>query len=169
MAVRSSVFIDSVAAGFVTGLRSQLIFAVMARSARRGEFGATCGPPIAWLRISAVEKVITISAANELVVDKLPMTPNRIDPAPLAGRLILGTLAGSALAVATGNRAAGGALGGMMGAVAGSFAGYWARTRSVRATGLPDMVVALTEDAIAIGLARAIVQRASRPDISHPE
>ena len=46
----------------------------------------------------------------------------------------------------------GGLLGAVaLGAVAGTYGGYLARTKSVKALHVPDFVIALIEDAIAIG------------------
>jgi uncharacterized membrane protein len=41
----------------------------------------------------------------------------------------------------------------------GAFAGYQARTRSVRALKVPDFVIALLEDLVAVGGAFFIVSR----------
>jgi uncharacterized membrane protein len=48
---------------------------------------------------------------------------------------------------------------GLAGAVAGTLGGYEARTRSVRASGLPDIAIALLEDALAIGVGLFVVHR----------
>jgi uncharacterized membrane protein len=48
---------------------------------------------------------------------------------------------------------------GGLGAVVGTLGGYEARTRSVKAWKVPDIVVALIEDALAIGGGLFIVSR----------
>jgi uncharacterized membrane protein len=40
---------------------------------------------------------------------------------------------------------------GAVGGVAGAYAGYEVRTRLVKALGVPDFVIAVLEDAVAIG------------------
>jgi len=52
-----------------------------------------------------------------------------------------------------------GAVLGGAGGLIGAFAGYQARTRLVRALGVPDVVIALVEDAVAIGGGFLIVSR----------
>lgn len=52
-----------------------------------------------------------------------------------------------------------GAVLGVVGGVAGAFAGYDARTRLVKALKVPDLVIALLEDAVAIGGGLFIVSR----------
>ena len=52
-----------------------------------------------------------------------------------------------------------GALLGAIGAVIGTFAGYKARVGLVKSLGVPDFVVAIPEDLVAIGLALLMVRR----------
>jgi uncharacterized membrane protein len=52
-----------------------------------------------------------------------------------------------------------GAVLGAVGGVAGAFAGYQARTRLVKALKVPDFVIALLGDAVAIGGGLLIVSR----------
>ena len=145
--------------GVVAGMRSQLPFAALAVAATRGRFAVGAGRPLDLLRSRRALVGFGLSAAGELVGDKLPMTPSRLAPGPLAGRLALGAVAGAALAREA-KRAVGlGAALGAGGAALGSFGGYHLRAAAGRATGLPDPVWAVVEDALAIGLAAASVRR----------
>jgi uncharacterized membrane protein len=153
----NDVWARAVVAGFATGLRSQIVFAVLSRAARRGDFGADCGPPIGWLRSPLVERLTWLAACGELIADKLPQTPPRIEPRSLAVRVGLGGVAGGIVAGEAGCWWVKGAALGNLGAFAGSFTGYWVRKRMVHATGLPDRAIALVEDAIAIGLGSSVV------------
>jgi uncharacterized membrane protein len=90
--------------------------------------------------------LLTVLAAGELVGDKLPFTPARTAPPGLIARLIGGGVTGACV---TGG-SVGGALVGIVGALAGTFGGYQARTRLVRALGVPDVVIAVLEDAVTI-------------------
>lgn len=127
--------------GFVTGLRSALALALLAGRAR-----------------PAVRRGLLLAAGGELVADKLPQTPNRIDPGPLGGRLVFGALAGGIVYRRAGRSVATGALLGAAGAAAGSYGGQAARAWLARATPLPDPVLALVEDAVAISLGRAALE-----------
>ena len=68
-----------------------------------------------------------------------------------------GGLAGAALVAGRGGSLAVGAVVGALGAVVGTLGGYRARTGLVRALGVPDYVVALAEDVVAVGGAFLIV------------
>lgn len=147
----------AVVAGLATGLRSQAPFPTLARAARAGRFGSNEGAPLGWLRSEPLGRLIAFSAAGEMVVDKLPFTPARIARQPLAGRLMFGALAGGAIGKEAGSGWSRGTACGAVGALAGSYAGYWVRKTVVDRTPLPDFIVALLEDAVALGLARTIV------------
>jgi len=96
-----------------------------------------------------------VAAAAELIADKLPATPPRLLPIALAVRVVSGALCGRALA----KRAQGshmlGTVAGAVGSLAGSYAGYYARRYVTVQKHVPDWAIALAEDALAIGLARA--------------
>ena len=72
---------------------------------------------------------------------------------------MLGGLSGAAIAVAGAQWIALGIVAGVAGAIAGAFAGYEVRKRLVRALKVPDFVIALLEDAVAIAGGLLIVWR----------
>jgi uncharacterized membrane protein len=94
---------------------------------------------------SPVGRGVAVAAgAGELVGDKLPATPSRVGAGPLFGRATSGAVVG--------------AVAGALGALAGSWLFYVARKAVVEKTGLPDLVVALVEDAVAISGSVAVVR-----------
>lgn len=144
--------------GFDTGLRSMTPLAVLA-------LRQPSAPRIAgwkrWfpLRHGWSRAALVAAGAGELVADKLPTTPSRLEPGALAGRAVLGGIAG--LAIASSRHGAGAGLAGIatgtLGAIAGSYAGYHARKGITEQTGLPDVVVAIGEDAFAFGLGWVVI------------
>jgi uncharacterized membrane protein len=91
--------------------------------------------------------------------DQLPSTPARTAAIGLSARIVTGALTGACLAAA-GNAAlwlAG--IAGIVGAIAGAFGGYHARVGLVRSLRVPDFVIAISEDAIAIGLGLLLTSR----------
>ncbi len=115
--------------------------------------------PLAFLGSTAAAYVLTALAIAELVIDKLPKTPSRKTSGPLIGRLVLGGLSGAALCVAANQSPALGAALGGLGGVAGTFLGYELRTRLVKALKVPDSVIALLEDVVAVGGGLFLVSR----------
>jgi uncharacterized membrane protein len=146
------------ALGVVTGLRSMTGLAVVCWAARLGwiNFQNTWA---AWLGHAATVYIFTALAVGELIGDKLPKTPSRKSPAPFAGRIVIGAAVGAALATAKDQSLVAGALCGGVGAVAGTLGGYEVRTRLVTALGVPDFVIAVLEDAVAVSAAFFLVSK----------
>jgi uncharacterized membrane protein len=115
---------------------------------------------LAFMGSTVAVAVFTLGAIGELIADKLPSTPSRLAPMPLGARILLGGLSGSALCAAAGQSLLVGALLGAVGGIAGALAGYHARRAlTTQSMHIPDIVIALIEDAIAIGGAFLIVSR----------
>lgn len=145
--------------GIAAGLRSMTPLGVLA--AERNESSIKAG----WkdwsvLRSNGGRIALQLAWLGELVGDKLPSAQPRIETGPLAGRMVLGSLAGMAIGTAgkglTPRIAS--ALAGIAGAVAGSYGGYHARTYLTNTVGLPDLPGALIEDATAYCVARKAVR-----------
>jgi len=103
--------------------------------------------------------IFIVLAIIELGADKLPSTPSRTKPPGLIARIVLGGFCGAAIAVAGGQPIAIGAILGVAGGVAGAFGGKEVRMRLVKALKVPDFVIAIMEDAIAIAAGFFIVSR----------
>jgi uncharacterized membrane protein len=103
--------------------------------------------------------IFTVLAGVELVADQLPSTPARTAAIGLSARIVTGALAGACLAIAGNVGPWWGAIAGIIGAIAGAFGGYKARVGLVRSLQVPDFVVAILEDAIAIGSGLLLTSR----------
>ena len=144
------------AIGFVAGLRSLTAPAAVSWAGYLGWIEIH-DSPFPWMGSGVAVAVFTIAALAEFVADKLPRTPKRTAAGPLVGRMVLGGLAGAALAASIGESLVAGALLGGIGAVIGSFAGYEIRRRLVKVFGGRDLPVALVEDLVTIALAYLVV------------
>lgn len=144
---------SSVLVGAATGLRSQLGVAAVVLRADTDRF-----PP--FLRTPAAARSVTVAAGAELVVDKTPLAGDRLRPPALAARLVLGGLAGALLALAERRPVAPASVVAL--ASAGLAAKIGHDLRAVAARTVPDPVVAVAEDVVAIALA-AVATRPSRP------
>jgi uncharacterized membrane protein len=137
--------------GVVTGMRSQLGVAVLAWSE------PASGRDTRALRLlrSAPGRGLTgVGAAVELVADKLPSTPSRLEPQGLAFRLLAGAGVGALAANSTDRRTLGVASAlGVAGAAVGTYAGAYYRKLLPARTHTPDLPWAVGEDVVAAGLA----------------
>lgn len=147
------VFLLSFLLGFVDGLRSMTAPAVVCWAAQLGWLHFA-GTKFAFIEHRATLIVFTLLAVVELVLDKLPSTPARTAPVGLIARILLGGASGAALAAGSGiSVSLSWLLAGVIasiGAIAGAFAGYRVRHAVVLRARLPDIVVAIAEDVIAI-------------------
>jgi uncharacterized membrane protein len=134
--------------GCICGLRSMTAPAVIAWGSHLGwlhlegsrlEFFAN--------KISLV--VFSLFAICELIADKLPFIPGRTQAGPLAVRVVFGAICGAALCISAATSPVFGAILGGLGGIAGAFAGYNYRFRLSPA--VPDLLLALLEDLVAVG------------------
>ena len=154
----SLVFLLAFGIGFVTGLRSMTGPALVCWAAHLGWINLE-GSRLVFMESTAATYGFSALALGELVADKLPFIPNRTSPGPLFGRVVLGALSGATLCAAAGYSLAVGAILGGAGGVVGAFAGYQARARLVKTSRLPDWVIALAEDLVAVGGGLFLVSR----------
>jgi uncharacterized membrane protein len=161
--VTSLLVLRSGLLGVVAGLRSQ--FPAAALAARGLE---PASRPLALIATAGGRRAAYLAAVGEIVVDKLPITPDRVETRGLVARVGSGAIAGAVLASATGARGARlvlPVLAGAGGGYLGSWGGFAGRRALVARTGLPDPVVAAVEDAVAIGLA-AVAVRGAGPGLA---
>lgn len=135
--------------GCVAGLRSMMAPAIVCAAAYLRWIHLE-GTALAWMDTMPVLCLLTLAAIGELVYDKLPIARSRIEPTGLIARAVTGGLSGAALALSGGKGLGVGAVIGAAGGIFGAFAGYYIRRGLVMQTGLPDFVVAVVEDLLAI-------------------
>jgi uncharacterized membrane protein len=142
--------------GVVTGLRSQLGLAALAWSEPASGRDTRA---LRLLRSTPGRGLTSVGAAAELVADKLPSTPSRLDQQNLAVRLLAGAGVGALAANSTDRRTVGVASAlGLAGAAAGTYAGAYYRKLLPARTHTPDLPWAVGEDAVAAALAATAIK-----------
>jgi uncharacterized membrane protein len=144
--------------GIVSGLRSFTAPAVLSWAACRNWINIH-NTLLFFMGAKVAVVLLTLLAVVELVLDKLPSTPSRTKPPGLIARVVLGGLSGAGIALAGAQPVWAGAALGSAGGITGAFAGYQVRTRLVSALKVPDLLIALFEDAVAICGGLLIVSR----------
>jgi uncharacterized membrane protein len=143
----ADVYLRAAGLGAVAGLRAfsapALLSRQMSRSDRKEGVTSLLGSP-------TVATVLGALAVGEIVADKMPWMPNRTDPLGLIARAGSGAFVGATICRAKGRSTVAGALIGAAAAIAASFAGYHLRRAAVRELELPDTVVAVIEDTVAV-------------------
>lgn len=138
--------------GFATGLRSLTPMAALCWFAYLGYLPVD-GTWAAWTARLWVAIVFTVLAAGENAADKSSWIPNRISPAPLLARLVLGGVAGSIAATAMNGPGIEGVLLGVVGAALGAFCGFMIRRDLAQKFSCGEWPVAFAEDLFALILA----------------
>ena len=142
--------------GAVTGLRSFTGLAVASHELADRPAGEADGLR-RWLADDTVSYVLAGLAIGEIVGDKLGVFPDRVEPAYLPGKALYGAAVG---AMAAGRRwwPVGAAIGAAA-ALGAAWVGFSVRKEAGWATGLPDPIIAVAEDAIAVAGARGAARQ----------
>lgn len=107
--------------------------------------------PLRFMQSTTVAAVLKVLSVTELIADKSPSTPNRIEPAGVAGRCLSGALAGASIYKAVGGKAWSGALIGGVAAIAATYGSYYLRKNIVKANHIADPWIGAAEDALVLG------------------
>jgi uncharacterized membrane protein len=135
------------ALGTVTGARTFLAPAALALRGRLGKVAKFAVPPL---------------ALGELVGDKLPMTPPRVEGPGLVGRVVSGAFSGRVSGGSPGLRA------GAAFALAATYPSQSLRAQIVKRTPIPDIACAVPEDLLAATIA-ALASTEPRPNPVAPD
>src|ERR671926_1845937 len=127
--------------GFFAGLRSLTPPAAVAWAVHLGWIRLT--RPLSLIGSLPAVIILSLLAITEIILDKLPNTPNRTAPPGLIARVVTGGLTGACVSIGGGRSAFVGAGLGLIGGIVGCFGGYHARARLVRSLGQPDFNIAL--------------------------
>ncbi len=140
-------YLGSALLGAASGMRSTVGFAAVVTR------GDKDGLPAA-LRNRFSRQAADLAVAAELVLDKMPFTGSRLEPAGMAGRLVLGgAAAGLAAARSPGRPVFSSVL--VAAAAAALMAKLAHDLRAVAAKKVPDAAVGVVEDLAALGIAAA--------------
>lgn len=145
-------------AGAVAGMRAMTAPALVSRLVQAGHL--PMGHAVSSLFEHASSTKVTVALAlGELVADKLPFTPRRTIPGALITRAVTGGLSGAAIANSRRRSPLLGALLGGAAAVGMAYAAYQFRKKLTTDWHIPDTLVALAEDAIAVGVGYSALRR----------
>jgi uncharacterized membrane protein len=154
----ASAIVLPCAMGLVAGLRSFTAPAAVCWAAHLGWLNLE-GSKLSWLGTTTAVWIATALALFELFADKQSWVGARTRPGPLIDRLIMGAISGGALGFSDNHALVEGAVAGAVGALIGAYAGHRTRRQTVVILKVPDIRVALIEDAVAIVGAFLLVWR----------
>jgi uncharacterized membrane protein len=151
-------FWQVVGIGALAGLRSAAAPAIASHILSEHHSQRLENTPLNFMQSDTTTTVLKILAAGELIMDKMPFTPNRIKPAGVAFRCLSGALAGASISKATGGKIGAGILFGATAALASTYLGFLLRKATVKATGIIDPVIGALEDALVLGAGARLIR-----------
>ena len=114
--------------------------------------------PLNFMQSKTVANVLTVLSVSEVIMDKLPTTPNRTNPGGLIFRGLSGALAGASIYKASGNNVLTGTLVGAVAAVTSTYISFFLRKSIVKNTSVIDPIIGALEDALVIGAGVGLAQ-----------
>jgi len=144
--------------GVVAGLRTLTAPAVVSWAAHLNWLNLE-DSHLAFMGSSPAVAIFTLLAVGELIADQSSKIGKRTAPGPLIGRIITGGLSGATICAAAGQSFLFGAALGGLGGIVGAFGGYGTRTGLVKKLGVKDVIIAVPEDLVAIGVGLYLVSR----------
>ena len=140
------IYLFGLLLGMVTGLRAMTGAAAASWAAYLG-IAKVSGTWLAFLGSSWAVAIFSVLAIVELVTDQLPSTPSRKVPVQFGTRIVIGLIAG--IAIAGPVNWVFGAVAGVVGAVIGTLGGAHLRGKLAASFGR-DAPAAFIEDAVAV-------------------
>ena len=143
--------------GILAGMRTTSAPLIASHILSRHQSKSLAKSPLSFMQSGYVAAGMKVLGAGELVGDKLPGTPNRINAGGVIGRCLSGSLAGACIYKASGNNALTGALLGSVAALGSTFGSYYLRKFAVDKTHIFDPYVGAIEDALVIGAGAGLI------------
>ena len=144
--------------GTLAGMRTSSAPAITSQILSHHQSKALNNSPLSFMQSKTVANTLTFLTLSEVVMDKLPSTPNRIKPAGFAFRCLSGALAGASIYKATGNNVLVGTLLGAASAAASTYLSYITRKATVERTKIFDPIIGAIEDALVVGAGIGLIQ-----------
>lgn len=148
------IYASAAAIGAVAGMRAMSAPALVSRIGSSSLESSR----LSVLTKPSISKATMLLAGAELIADKLPGMPNRTMAPALITRAISGALCGAAICSAARKNLVWGAVAGALGAVGATYAAFELRRGAKERFGIPDPVLAIAEDALALSAGRAVTQ-----------
>lgn len=144
--------------GALAGMRTSSAPAITSQILSRHHSKRLERSPLNFMQLKTVTNILTILTVGEVIVDKLPTTPNRTKPSGIIFRGLSGALAGASICKASGNNVLAGTLTGAASAVASTYISFVLRKSVVKNTSVADPIIGAVEDALVIAAGVGLVR-----------
>ncbi|HSK18794.1 MAG TPA: DUF4126 family protein [Longimicrobiales bacterium] len=155
-----SVFFGALGVGVVSGMRTFLMPALLSRASPAPPGTSSANGAAHLLRSPAVSNALALASLGELIGDKLPMAPDRTEVPSLAARAVSGGFAATVIASWNSEAAVPAAVLGSVGAIGSAHVMVRLRTAIGRRLDIPDPLVGLAEDCLALAIGHILISTA---------
>ncbi|TWR26448.1 DUF4126 family protein [Mucilaginibacter pallidiroseus] len=145
------VLFQVIGLGAVAGMRASLATAITSNYLRNHPNPAISRSMFRFMQMPVTAVTTQLVSAAEISNDKMPGTPDRIEPSQVAARVLSGAFVGATIAKANRESILTGMLLGGASALAVTFGSFFLRQYVEENTHLTDPVAGAFEDAFAIG------------------
>lgn len=143
-----NLFVKTLILGAISGMRSMSALALTSRYLSRSPDRKVKMRFLNVLNEPRTADILTLLAIGELIADKLPIVPDRVEKPALFGRGLTAGIAGAALYDSAGRSAAVGGIIARSAALLSTFFSYKARMVAAEKTHFPDPLVGVLEDMV---------------------
>ena len=150
--------LKAIGLGAVAGMRAMSAPALLSNELSRMPTNSLANSPLYFLQSDSVATALKVLAATELLGDKLPNVPNRINLPSIAVRALSGAVVGAALFTANKDKITKGAIIGAAAAVVATYGSFYLRKAIKKYTHLPNSFSGSIEDAIMLSSGIAITK-----------
>jgi uncharacterized membrane protein len=147
---KSNPFWQVVGLGVLAGMRTFAAPVVASHILSKRHSYNLSSSPLKFMQSANTAIAFKVLACGELIGDKLPDAPNRIEAGGLIGRCLSGSLAGASIYKASGRSAITGALFGSVAALGATFASYYLRRAAVKENIIHEPMAGVAEDALVV-------------------
>ncbi len=153
-------FWQALSIGALAGMRAVVAPAIAAHILSKHPSAELADSPLNFMQSEKVADALKLLSITEFVGDKLPGTPNRIEPMGISMRAITGAVSGASFYKAGGGKPAVGALLGGSAAIASTLASYFIRKSVVKHSTIIDPIAGSLEDALVVGAGLVLAEAA---------
>lgn len=148
---QEKVLIQMIGLGVIAGMRTTFAPAIASHFLSKKHNAALSKSKLGFMQSPVTAIVTKVMSAGEIIVDKLPDTPNRIVAPQVMARTASGAFAGAVISAVNDDNTAKGILIGGATALAATFGTYYLRKYISENTFIKEPATGAVEDAIAIG------------------
>ena len=150
MKTAQKTYLRALGMGTVAGMRAVTAPMLLSHLLVKSPAGELNFSRLHYLQLPKVALGLKLAAGAEILGDKLPNVPDRTILPELLARVLSGAVVGASLAMANKQNTLTGAFIGGAAAAASSYLFRFLRKKLVSTTGLPDVSIAVLEDALAL-------------------